>query len=143
MKPCEAEIGHPIHMHTHDTAGHPSADVLAGRRGKVCPNRRRGVSADVGRDQPNNLNTLVEALRFTIEEPRSAATRRNCHLWQGRSRVLPPVRKATLLPATGDLYDHEDAGGQYTNCFNQDRCTGVGDRGGRVPGLRGRQPIVR
>lgn len=126
------EISIPIHFHTHDTAGTQIASVLA--------------AADVGLDIADaalaplsggtsqvNLNTLVEALRYTDRQSDlgTEPLTELANYWQAVREFYLPFESLTL-PATGDLYEHEMPGGQYTNLFQQARALGLADRWAEV-----------
>ncbi len=128
VKALKEEIGIPIHLHTHDTAGIQAASILA--------------AADVGLDIADaamapfsggtsqvNLNTLSEALRFT-DRPTGLES---SHLdtladYWGATREFYTPFESLVLPGTADLYNHEMPGGQYTNLFEQARALGMSHR---------------
>ena len=47
--------------------------------------------------------------------------------WQAAREFYRPF-ESDVLPATGDLYEHEMPGGQYTNLFQQARALGLADQ---------------
>ncbi|QDT16956.1 pyruvate carboxylase [Alienimonas californiensis] len=128
VKALRDETDLPIHFHTHDTAGIQAASILN--------------AADVGLDVADaamaplsggtaqvNLNTLAEALRFGPRDTElpTAALSEAATYWRAVREYYRPF-EADVLPATGDLYDHEMPGGQYTNLFQQARALGLADR---------------
>lgn len=128
MKALREEIGIPIHLHTHDTAGIQASTILAAA-GEGLQIADAALAPMSGGTSQVNMNTLVESLRFTQRESdldRDALT----HLatfWQA-TREFYRAFESDVLPATGDLYEHEMPGGQYTNLFQQARALGLSDR---------------
>lgn len=122
------EIGIPIHFHTHDTAGIQAGAILEGA--EVGLNIADAAMAPLsgGTSQPN-LNALVQALRFTERdtllpiEPLDQIA----DYWRAVREFYTPF-ESVVLPAGGDLYDHEMPGGQYTNLYQQARALGLADR---------------
>lgn len=122
----------PIHFHTHDTGGTQAASILAASEeglqiadGALAP--LSGGTSQV------NLNTLVEALRNTERESPldTEALTYLAVYWQAAREFYRPF-ESVVLPATGDLYQHEMPGGQYTNLFEQARALGLADRWAEV-----------
>ena len=128
VKALRDETDLPIHFHTHDTAGIQAAGILN--------------AADVGLDVADaamaplsggtsqvNLNTLAEALRNGPRDTElpTGALSETATYWRAVREFYRPF-EADVLPATGDLYDHEMPGGQYTNLFQQARALGLADR---------------
>jgi pyruvate carboxylase len=76
-----------------------------------------------------NLNTLVEALRFT---PRAtglefAPLQATADYWERVRRYYAPFESGQLAPSA-EVYRHEMPGGQYTNLFQQAQAVGLADR---------------
>ncbi|MBU6239814.1 MAG: biotin/lipoyl-binding protein, partial [Planctomycetes bacterium] len=80
-----------------------------------------------------NLNTLVEALRFSPRESRldTDALTQLSEYWKGVRQLYAPFEGESLV-AGGDLYQHEMPGGQYTNLYQQAKALGLADRWDRV-----------
>lgn len=125
-------IGIPIHFHTHDTGGTQAASILAASEegleiadGALAP--MSGGTSQV------NLNTLVESLRNTDRESplETESLTQLAVYWQAAREFYLPF-ESVVLPATGDLYQHEMPGGQYTNLFQQARALGLSDRWAEV-----------
>ena len=122
----------PIHFHTHDTGGMQAAAIL--NAAEVGLDIADGALAPMsgGTSQPN-LNTLVEALRFTHRdidlEFRPRWTRSPTTGGKPANSTLP--FESPTLAAGADLYQHEMPGGQYTNLFQQAQALGLADRSGR------------
>ena len=132
VRALRQEIGIPIHFHTHDTAGIQAASILAAAEeglqiadGALAP--LSGGTSQV------NLNTLVEALRFTdrASDLNTEALTQLATYWQAAREFYLPF-ESQVLPATGDLYEHEMPGGQYTNLYQQARALGLSDRWAEV-----------
>jgi pyruvate carboxylase len=128
VKTLKQEIGIPIHFHTHDTAG-----IQAG---SICKAAEQGVDiVDLamapmsgGTSQPN-LNTMVEAMRFTPRETglETKVLDQIAEYWQAVRQFYLPF-ESEMVPATADLYEHEMPGGQYTNLHQQAKALGLADR---------------
>jgi pyruvate carboxylase len=133
VRTLKQEIGLPIHFHTHDsTGGQLAALLLAAEEGvdvvDVAMAPLSGMTS-----QPN-LNTLVEALRFTdrdtgLDYDRLQAT---ANYWEIVRRYYQPFESGQLA-ASADVYRHEMPGGQYTNLYQQAQALGLE---GRWPELR-------
>ncbi|TWU61921.1 MULTISPECIES: pyruvate carboxylase [Crateriforma] len=132
IRALRQEIGIPIHLHTHDTAGIQASTILAASAEGLQIADAAFAPMSGGTSQVN-LNTLVEALRYTDR----ASDLSTDHLtklatyWQATREFYTPF-ESSVLPATGDLYDHEMPGGQYTNLFQQARALGLSDRWAEV-----------
>jgi pyruvate carboxylase len=76
-----------------------------------------------------NLNTLVEALRFgdRASDLRTETLTELSTYWKGVREQYLPFESETLA-ASGDLYEHEMPGGQYTNLYQQAKALGLADR---------------
>ncbi len=128
VRALRQEIGIPIHFHTHDTAGMQAASILAAADEGLQIADAALASLSGGTSQVN-LNTLVESLRFT---PRASLLQTDeltslAMYWQAARQFYLAFESETL-PATGDLYEHEMPGGQYTNLYHQARALGLSDR---------------
>jgi len=132
VKALRDEISIPIHFHTHDTAGTQIASILAAADEGLQIADAALAPLSGGTSQVN-LNTLVEALRFTERESGLQTDRLTelANYWQAVREFYLPFESLTL-PATGDLYEHEMPGGQYTNLFQQARALGLADRWAEV-----------
>jgi pyruvate carboxylase len=132
VKTLKYEVGLPIHFHTHDTAGIQAASIL--QACDVGLDIADGAMAPMsgGTSQPN-LNTLVEALRFSERATRLKTDRLDtlADYWRAVREFYVPF-ESQLLPATADLYQHEMPGGQYTNLYQQARALGLADQWSRI-----------
>ena len=129
VKTLKQEVGIPIHFHTHDTAaGIQSASYLKAAEERMDIVDCAAAPMSGGTSQPN-LNTVVEAARFTKRETGLVAEDIDAiaEYWQGVREFYAPF-ETEMVPATSDLYSHEMPGGQYTNLNQQARALGLGDR---------------
>ncbi|TVS09558.1 MAG: pyruvate carboxylase [Planctomycetaceae bacterium] len=128
VKTLKQEIGIPIHFHTHDTAGiQAGAIMLAAQAGADIADAAMAPLSG-GTSQPN-LNTLVEALRFSdrATDLQTDALDSMAVYWRAVREFYAPF-ESPLLAAGSDLYRHEMPGGQYTNLYEQSRALGLADR---------------
>ena len=132
IRALKQEIGIPIHLHTHDTAGIQASTILAAA-GEGLEIADAALAPMSGGTSQVNLNTLVEALRDTPRESEldTHALTQLATYWQAAREFYRPF-ESDVLPATGDLYEHEMPGGQYTNLFQQARALGLSDRWAEV-----------
>ena len=94
VKTLKQEIGIPIHFHTHDTGGMQAASILEGGRSGLDIADGAMAPMSGGTSQPN-LNTIVEALRFTPRDTGLDAEQLDAiaEYWRSGPRVLHAVRK--------------------------------------------------
>lgn len=128
VRTLKSEIGIPIHLHTHDTAGTQAGSILKAAEAGVDAADAAMAAMAGGTSQPN-LNTLVETLRFTDRDTRlpGEPLEEISDYWHGVRQFYRPF-ESTMHPATADLYQHEMPGGQYTNLYEQSRALGLADR---------------
>ncbi len=128
VKTLKQEIGIPIHFHTHDTSGIQAASILKAAEVKVDIADAAMAPLSGGTSQPN-LNTLVEALRFTKRETGLNAAHLDAiaEYWRAARQFYTAFESETP-PAASDLYSHEMPGGQYTNLYQQARALGLAHR---------------
>lgn len=128
VKALKQEIGIPIHFHTHDTAGIQAASILAAAD-EDLDIADGALSSMSGGTSQVNLNTLVEALRFgdRASDLRTETLTELSTYWKGVREQYLPFESETLA-ASGDLYEHEMPGGQYTNLYQQAKALGLADR---------------
>jgi pyruvate carboxylase len=132
VRALKHEVGIPIHFHTHDTSGVQAAslleaadagvDIVDGASGPLS-----GMSSQV------NLDSLVEALRFT---PRESGLdpdnlRALAAYWE-QVREQYAAFETGQRASTSEVYLHEMPGGQYTNLYAQAQALGVAERWGEV-----------
>lgn len=128
VKALRQEIGIPIHFHTHDTAGIQAASILAANEEDLDIADGAMASMSGGTSQVN-LNTLVEALRFGphASELDTGVLTELSNYWKAVREFYAPF-ESEALAASGDLYEHEMPGGQYTNLYQQAHSLGLSDR---------------
>ncbi|GMU91278.1 MAG: pyruvate carboxylase [Candidatus Hydrogenedentota bacterium] len=132
VRALKQEVGIPIHFHTHDTSGVQSAALLKASEAGV--DIVDAASAPMsGMSSQANLDSLVEALRFT---PRDSGLNPD-HLrslagyWE-QVRDQYAAFETGQKASTSDVYLHEMPGGQYTNLYAQAQALGVADRWAEV-----------
>ncbi len=132
VKTLKEETGLPIHFHTHDTAGIQAASILEAASVDLDIADAAMAPLSGGTSQPN-LNTLVEALRYTPRDTGlpSGALDAISEYWRVTRQFYAGFESESLA-ATADLYSHEMPGGQYTNLYEQARALGLGDRWSEV-----------
>ena len=128
VKTLKEEIGIPIHFHTHDTAGIQAASILMASDVGLDIADAALAPMSGGTSQPN-LNTLVEAVRFSDRNPGLKTDHLDAlaRYWEVVRQYYQPF-ETVMLPATADLYQHEMPGGQYTNLYQQAKALGMADR---------------
>lgn len=128
VKTLKGEIGIPIHFHTHDTAGIQAASILMASEVGLDIADAALAPMSGGTSQPN-LNTVVEAIRFSDRNPglKTEDLDSLARYWEVVRQYYLPF-ETVMLPATADLYQHEMPGGQYTNLYQQAKALGLADR---------------
>ncbi len=128
VQTLKGEIGIPIHFHTHDTAGIQAASILMASDVGLDIADAALAPMSGGTSQPN-LNTLVEAVRFSDRNPGLKTEHLDslARYWEVVRQYYQPF-ETVMLPATADLYQHEMPGGQYTNLYQQAKALGMSDR---------------
>jgi pyruvate carboxylase len=128
VRALKQEIGIPIHFHTHDSAGGQIASLLlAAEEGVDIVDAAMGPLS--GMTSQPNLNTLVEAVRFTPRETGLdfARLQETADYWEQVRRYYWPFESGQLA-ASAEVYRHEMPGGQYTNLQKQAEALGLGQR---------------
>jgi pyruvate carboxylase len=128
VRALKAEIGIPIHFHTHDSGGGQIASLLlAAQEGVDIIDAAMGPLS--GMTSQANLNTLVECLRFTDRDTGMDfdALQRTAQYWEGVRRYYLPFESGQFAPSA-DVYRHEMPGGQYTNLYQQTQALGLESR---------------
>ncbi len=128
VKALKAEIGIPIHFHTHDTSGTTSASIIKASEANVDIVDLAIASMSGSTSQPN-LNSIVAALQNT---PRDTgldlqALNEFSDYWEHVQQFYKPFDTA---PRSGsaEVYLHEMPGGQYTNLKEQAASMGLSHR---------------
>ncbi len=128
VRALRQEVGLPIHLHTHDSAGGQMATLLlASEEGidvvdaAMAP--LSGLTSQV------NLNALVEALRFTERDTGLdfASLQDTADYWEAVRRYYRPFESGQLA-SSAEVYLHEMPGGQATNLQEQARALGLAGR---------------
>ena len=116
------------YVHTHDTAGIQASTILAAAD-EGLQIADAALAPMSGGTSQVNLNAIVEALRDTPRESdlSTEGLTQLATYWQAAREFYRPF-ESDVLPATGDLYEHEMPGGQYTNLFQQARALGLADQ---------------
>ncbi|HTL59169.1 MAG TPA: pyruvate carboxylase [Candidatus Limnocylindrales bacterium] len=128
VKALKAEVGLPIHFHTHDTSGISAASVLqAGEAGADVVDL--AIASMSGSTSQPNLNSIVAALQHTPRDTKLdlAGLNEFSDYWEKVREYYFPF---DLAPRTGsaEVYLHEMPGGQYTNLREQAASMGVAQR---------------
>ncbi|WP_109299583.1 pyruvate carboxylase [Aquimarina sp. AU474] len=124
----KSEINIPIHLHTHDTSSVQSATYLKAIEAgvdvvDVALGGLSGLTA-----QPN-FNAVVEMLKFHERENALNIPMLNeySNYWES-VREYYYVFESGLKAGTGEVYQHEIPGGQYSNLKPQAQALGLSDR---------------
>jgi pyruvate carboxylase len=128
VETLKQEIGIPIHFHTHDISGVQGASVLLAS--EVGLDIADGAIAPLsGLTSQPNLNSLVEALRFTKRDSGVSpqALRDLAAYWAAVREFYAPFETGQKTPDS-ELYIHEMPGGQATNLYQQAAALGLADR---------------
>jgi pyruvate carboxylase len=128
VKALKDEIGLPIHLHTHDTAGIGAATVLAAVEA--------GADAvDLAMDAMSGLTSqpcfgaVVQALRHTAHDTGidPEAVRRISSYYDA-VRMQYAAFESDMKAGASEIYLHEMPGGQFTNLKEQARSLGLDKR---------------
>jgi pyruvate carboxylase len=128
IKALKEEVGLPIHLHTHDTAGIACATILAASEAGVdavdC-----AMDALSGNTSQATLGTVVEALRNTDRDTGLdiKAIRQISDYWEAVRAQYSAFESGLQAPAS-EVYLHEMPGGQFTNLKGQARSLGLEER---------------
>ncbi|MFV0333567.1 MAG: pyruvate carboxylase [Tropicimonas sp.] len=128
VKALKEEVGLPVHLHTHDTAGIASATILAAAEAGVdavdC-----AMDAFSGNTSQATLGTVVAALANTerdtgldVEEIRKIS-----NYFEAVRENYIAFESGMQAPAS-EVYLHEMPGGQFTNLKAQARSMGLEER---------------
>ena len=127
IKALKAEIGLPVHFHTHDTSGIGAASVFAAvAAGADAVDA--AMDAMSGLTSQPNLGSIASALRFGARDPQldPQALRLISHYWE-QVRGYYAAFESDIRSGTSDVYVHGMPGGQYTNLREQARSLGIDD----------------
>ena len=121
----KAEIGLPIHFHTHDTSGISAASVLAAVAAGVDA-VDAAMDALSGLTSQPNLGSIVEALRHG---PRDTGLNpddiRTLSSYWEQVRMGYAAFESDIRAGTSEVYVHGMPGGQYTNLREQALSLGI------------------
>ncbi len=124
----KSEINIPIHLHTHDTSSVQSATYLKAVEAgvDVIDVALGGLS---GLTSQPNFNSVVEMLRFQKREnPMDTEKLAEYSNYWETVRNYYYTFESGLKSGTGEVYDHEIPGGQYSNLKGQAIALGLEDR---------------
>lgn len=127
VKALKAEIGLPVHFHTHDTSGIAAASVLAAvDAGADAVDG--AIDAMSGLTSQPNLGSIVEALRHGPRDPGvdPAKLRMLSTYWE-QARTNYAAFESDIRSGASEVYVHGMPGGQYTNLREQARALGIED----------------
>ena len=128
VRVLRAEVGLPVHFHTHDSSGINGASILKASEAGVDI-VDAAVAAVSGSTSQPNLNTLVGTLRGTDRDTcLDSEALGDCSLfWETVRTYYLPFDNA---PKAGSarLYKHEIPGGQFTNLQQQAAAMGLAHR---------------
>ena len=128
IKALKAEVGLPLHFHTHDTSGIAAASVLAAVEAG-CDAVDGALDALSGLTSQPNLGAIAAALKGSERDPGVdlRALQSLSHYWEGVRHAYAPF-EPEIRSGTSDVYNHEMPGGQYTNLREQARAMGLEHR---------------
>lgn len=128
VRALKAEIGIPIHFHTHDTSGNSGASILAAVEAGVDA-VDAAVDALSGLTSQPNLGSIVAALQRTQRDTGidPAAVQAISRYWEV-VRHYYRAFESDMRAGSSDVYEHEMPGGQYTNLREQASAMGLGER---------------
>lgn len=128
VKTLKEEVGLPVHLHTHDTAGNGGAVLMKAAEAGVdivdC-----AISSMSGFTSQPSLNALVAALQHSGRETGLPFEHLQelSNYWETVREYYEPF-EGGLKSSTADVYLHEMPGGQYTNLRQQAESLGLGER---------------
>jgi pyruvate carboxylase len=125
VKALKAEIGLPVHFHTHDTSGVASASVLRAAEAGVDIADLAIGSMSGSTSQPC-LNSIVAALRGAGRDTRLDLDALNefSNYWEMVREFYAPF-DTSPKSGSANVYLHEMPGGQYTNLKEQASAMGL------------------
>lgn len=128
VRALKQEIGIPVHFHTHDTSGVQAAAIL--KAAEVDLDIADGAMGPLsGLTSQPNLNSVVEALRFTPRETGldPAHLLATDEYWEAVREFYAPF-ESKMKASTASVYQNEMPGGQYTNLYEQAQAIGLESR---------------
>jgi pyruvate carboxylase len=128
VRALRQEVGLPIHFHTHDTPGGQMASLLlAAEEGVNAVDA--AMSPLSGLTSQVNLNSLVEALRYTERDTGLdyESLEATAEYWEAVRDYYRPFESGQRA-SSAEVYLHEMPGGQSTNLQEQARALGLAGR---------------
>jgi pyruvate carboxylase len=124
----KAEVGIPIHLHTHDTSGYAGATLLEAAQAGVDI-VDAALAPLSGLTSQASLNTLVAVLKNTewdtgLDE---GGLQQLANYWEALREHYAPFESG-LKAGTAEVYRHEIPGGQYSNYMPQVAGLGLLDK---------------
>jgi pyruvate carboxylase len=128
VKALKAEIGIPIHFHTHDTSGVNAGAILRAADAGVDVVDVAVASMSGSTSQPNG-NSIVAALQHTPRDTKLDLPTMNelSDYWEQVRGFYAPFDTAPIT-GTAEVYEHEMPGGQLTNLKEQAASMGLAHR---------------
>ncbi|KAF0675441.1 pyruvate carboxylase [Profundibacterium mesophilum] len=128
VRTLKQEVGLPIHLHTHDTAGIACATILAAA-GEGVDAVDCAMDSLSGNTSQATLGTIVEALARSERETGLdiTAIREISNYWETVRAQYAAFESGLQAPAS-EVYLHEMPGGQFTNLKAQARGLGLEER---------------
>ena len=125
IKALKDEIGIPIHLHMHASAGSSESTLIAAAEAG-CDIVDGAISSMSGLTSQPSINALVAVLEGTERCPDLKLSELDelSRFWEtirAQYHAFDPGIKATST----DVYEHEIPGGQYSNLFDQAQKVGV------------------
>ena len=128
IKALKAEIGIPIHLHTHDTSSNGGAMLLMACQAGVDI-VDAALSSISGLTSQPNLNALVAGLKGSEWDTglNEEGLQKLANYWETVRDYYAPFESG-LKSGTAEVYHHEIPGGQYSNYKPQVAGLGLLDR---------------
>ena len=128
VRVLRAEVGLPIHFHTHDASGVQAATLVKGGEAGIDI-IDAAVAAVSGSTSQPNLNTIVGSLKATERDTDlDSQALGECSLYWETVRTYYGPFDNSPKSGSARLYDHEIPGGQFTNLQQQAAALGLGRR---------------
>jgi pyruvate carboxylase len=128
IKTLRAEIGIPVHFHTHDSSGIAGASIVKATEAGVDAVDLSIASLSGLTAQPN-LNSIIHALRGDKRDTKLDQKFFDdlSIYWEAVRQYYEPFDTSPKF-GSAEVYRHEMPGGQYTNLREQARALGLGAR---------------
>jgi len=128
IEALKQEIGIPIHLHTHDTAGNGVAMLLEAAEAGVDI-VDLAISSMSGTTSQPSMGAVVAALERSERDTglQLDALQKLDEYWEVVREYYQPFESG-LKTGTAEVYLHEMPGGQYSNLREQAKALGLADR---------------